>query len=250
MFLPFGDEPNAPQTRVMTYGLIALNIAVWVFVCAPLAHQPASPNDPHLAAYLHSIGLDLWQGRMVQGISAYDVWLYTHAFAPARFSLATLFTSLFLHAGWLHLLGNMLFLYIFGDNVEAHLGRGLYLAVYLVTGAIGTLCYALFSPHSQGVVIGASGAICGIMGCYLVLYPHNRVRVFVFFVLFVDIVYVPARVVLSVWMVLGNLLPWLRHASGGIAYGAHVGGFAAGAGFAALHGRLVRCRAQPRRRPR
>jgi membrane associated rhomboid family serine protease len=234
MFLPFGDEPNAPQTPVMTYGLIALNIAVWVFVCAPLAHRPASPSDPQLAAYLHSIGLDLWQGRMVQGISAYDLWLYTHAFAPARFSFVALFTSLFLHAGWLHLLGNMLFLYIFGDNVEAHVGRARYLAIYLVTGALGTLCYTLFRMQSQVPIIGASGAISGILGCYFVWFPLNRVRVFMFFFVFIDVIMVPARIVLGLYLVLENIVPLLTEATtnGGTAYGAHLGGFVAGAAFA------------------
>lgn len=236
MFLPFGDEPNAPQTPVMTYGLIALNIAVWVFICAPLAAQPATPQDPNLGAYLHSIGLDLWQGRAVRGVSAYDVWLYAHAFSPARFSMAALFTSLFLHAGWLHLLGNMLFLYIFGDNVEAHLGRIRYLAVYLTTGALGTLCYTVFRMQSELPIIGASGAISGILGCYFVWFPFNRVRVFMFFFLFIDVIMVPARIVLGFYLVIENIVPLLTQsqAGGGVAYGAHLGGFVAGAACADL----------------
>jgi membrane associated rhomboid family serine protease/sRNA-binding protein len=147
-----------------------------------------------------------------------------------------LFGSMFLHAGWVHLLGNMLFLYIFGDNVEAHLGRPLYALVYLMTGALGTLCYALLRQHADVHVIGASGAIAGILGCYFVWFPHNRVRVFAFFLLFMDVIRVPARIVLGAFLLFDNLLPLLTgDASSNVAYGAHLGGFIAGASFALLY---------------
>jgi hypothetical protein len=148
---------------------------------------------------------------------------------------------MFLHGGWLHLAGNMLFLYIFGDNVEHRLGSWAYLFGYLGAGIAATLFFALFVPGSQVPLIGASGAISGILGFYFVWFPRNQVKVFIFlFPLLMTHVLISARLVLGFYLLIDNLLPFLVTSSGGggVAHGAHIGGFLAGMGLAAASDRL------------
>jgi len=136
---------------------------------------------------------------------------------------------MFLHADFLHLLSNMLMLWIFGDNVEARLGRVGYLVAYLVTGVAATLSFAAAASKSMTPLVGASGAISGVLGFYLIWFPRNQVRVAIFFFFYFFFVHVRALWVLGIYLVV-NLLPFLRGgaAGGGIAYGAHLGGFFAG----------------------
>ncbi len=142
---------------------------------------------------------------------------------------ATIFTSMFLHGGWLHLGGNMLFLWIFGNNVEDLLGRARYVALYLCSGAAAALIQALAAGHSHVPMIGASGAIAGVLGAYLVTYPRANVHCFVWIVIFFWIVTVPAWVLLGLWFAM-QLLSGLAAgpAAPGVAFWAHVGGFATG----------------------
>ncbi|HOD09093.1 MAG TPA: rhomboid family intramembrane serine protease, partial [Myxococcota bacterium] len=135
----------------------------------------------------------------------------------------------FMHGSVWHLLGNMLFLWIYGDNVEHRLGRVGFLLTYLVTGVVATLTFSLFASNSMTPMIGASGAISGILGVYFVLFGANRIKVFVFlFPFLVTRWYVPARVVLSFYLVIDNLLPFVVGVDSGVAYGAHIGGFVGG----------------------
>jgi membrane associated rhomboid family serine protease len=163
---------------------------------------------------------------------------------------------MFLHGGWLHLAGNMLFLYIFGNNVEYRLGALRYLLAYLGTGIAATLFFALFVGGSQVPLIGASGAISGVLGCYFLWFPRNQVKVFIFlFPLLMNQVLVPARLVLGFYLLVDNLLPFLMTGSSGagVAHGAHIGGFLAGMGVAAASDRLPGLRqrqATPPGRPR
>lgn len=146
--------------------------------------------------------------------------------------LETLFTSMFLHGGILHILGNMLYLYIFGDNVEDVLGHGKFLIFYLGTGVIASLVHALTDPGSNIPTIGASGAISGVLGAYLVLYPRARVYTAVGIYLFWRIIMVPAIFFLGFWFLLqvfSASVTWLTGLSEGVAYWAHIGGFIAGA---------------------
>jgi rhomboid family protein len=142
---------------------------------------------------------------------------------------ATVLTSMFLHGGLLHLLGNMLYLWIFGDNVEDAMGRARYLAFYLCCGVVAALAQSLPDPDSTVPMIGASGAISGVLGAYLLLYPHARVLVLIPLGLFSQVVHLPAVLVLGLWFVM-QLLSSLLAApgAGGVAFGAHVGGFVAG----------------------
>jgi rhomboid family protein len=152
--------------------------------------------------------------------------------APLSASLATIFTAMFLHAGWLHIGGNMLFLYIFGDNVEDRLGHFRYLAFYFLCGIFASLTHAFFNPASRVPSLGASGAISGVLAAYMFLYPRARVLTLIpiFFFLTVEL---PAVVFIFYWFLIqffsGALsLSMTTPTSGGTAYFAHIGGFAAG----------------------
>ena len=144
------------------------------------------------------------------------------------------FTSMFLHAGWLHLLGNMLFLWIFGANVEDRLGRARFLLVFLVGGVVADAAQVLSDPGSETPMIGASGAIAAVLGAYVVLFPRARIQSLVFLGFFYQLIAVPAVIVLGFWFLLqvadgiGSLGPSVA-VDGGIAVFAHIGGFVAGA---------------------
>jgi rhomboid family protein len=162
-----------------------------------------------------------------------QLFAQTYGVVPAAFSWASVVTSMFLHGGWLHFLGNMLYLWIFGDNVEDRLGHGRYLIFYLLCGAAAALGQTALQPYSPLPMVGASGAIAGIMGAYFVLFPHSRVITAVFIVFFFDLIEVPAIFFLGIWFVMqffsgvGSL--GSEAAEGGVAFWAHVAGFAVGA---------------------
>ncbi len=235
MILPLGDSPNPPTKPLVTYGLLAANVAVYLLVTLPLSMTPVHPGDPRLLEYLNAVGRSLPEGvpleAVLRRVSAYDLFVFEHGFRPAAPQLGALFSSLFLHGGCVHLFGNMLFLWIYGDNVEHRLGGLWYLLAYLGTGAVATLTHAVFDLRSELPLVGASGAISGILGFYFLWFPRNRVRLLVLiFPFFLDVLTVPARFVLGLYLIVDNLLPFLvsRGGAGGVAYGAHIGGFLAG----------------------
>ena len=240
MFLPLGDEPNPRGVPWITYGLIATNIVVYLFVSLPLSGVQADPSNPVLADYVRAL-LDASSQRvspaeLVGQITAYDLVVFNHGFRPVAPDPAALLTSMFLHAGFMHLAGNMLFLWIYGDNVEHRLGPVGFLAAYLATGVAATLVHALFSLNSALPVVGASGAISGVLGFYFLWFPHNRVRVWVFLFPFImTVISLRARLVLGIYLFIDNVVPFLftqGNGGGGVAYGAHIGGFVAGLGWA------------------
>ncbi|MBN2645547.1 MAG: rhomboid family intramembrane serine protease [Desulfuromonadaceae bacterium] len=237
MFLPIGDTPNPPGRAWVNEGLIALNVAVYLLVSLPLSQTAPDFTNPWLIGYLHAIGVhsphELQQ--VARHLSGYEAVVFQYGFKPAAPSALTLLSSLFLHGGLLHLAGNMLFLWIFGDNVEYRLGRLRYLLLYLGCGVAATLFFSLFAFHSSVPLVGASGAISGVLGCYFLWFPRNRVKTFVFLFPFImQSFFLPARWVLGFYLVVDNLLPFLftGGASSGVAHGAHIGGFAAGCGLA------------------
>ena len=240
MFLPLGDEPNPSGTPVVTWTLIGVNVAVFLLVTLPLSTIQPAFDDPVLVDYVRALAPRL-SGRMelealLQQVSAYDLVVFAHGFRPAEPSVPALATSMFLHGGFMHLAGNMLFLWIYGDNVEYRLGRWRYLAAYLGTGVLATLSHAALDLDSAVPVVGASGAVSGVLGFYFIWFPRNRVRLWIMlFPFFMNVVYAPARLVLGVYLVVDNLLPLLASRAtggGGVAYGAHIGGFAAGLAYA------------------
>src|SRR5690606_8236840 len=147
-------------------------------------------------------------------------------------NLSSIFTSMFLHGGWAHFLGNMVFLYVFGDNIEDAMGHVSYLLFYLLCGVAAAMTQILLNPASTIPMIGASGAISGVLGAYIALFPHGKVRAAVILGFFVQVVLVPAWVMLGLWFVLqlvsGVASLGVGGDMGGVAFWAHVGGFVAG----------------------
>ena len=235
MILPLSDAPNPGGRPYVTYALIAANILVYALVSLPLGGQPPDTGSPAFAAYVDVVREQLPPGVSLRaalaGTSAYDLYVFEHGYKPASPQAADLFYSLFLHGGFLHLFGNMLFLWIYGDNVEYRMGRLGYLLAYLATGVAATLFFSLFALDSQVPLVGASGAISGVLGFYFLWFPRNTVRMFVFlFPFFMNVVAVRARLVLGIYLLLDNVLPFLvsTGGGGGVAHGAHIGGFVAG----------------------
>ncbi|MFQ6048570.1 MAG: rhomboid family intramembrane serine protease, partial [Phycisphaerae bacterium] len=190
---------------------------------------PARLTDPDRPIRWTSQYLEIhpfWGPRLVRRVreappAAVPVW-------------ATLLTSMFLHGGWMHFLGNMLFLYIFGDNVEDRLGHAGYLAFYLATGVAAGLGHWITNIHSTVPTIGASGAIAGVMGAYFLLYPRAMILTLVPLFYFAHVVALPAVVFLGLWFVLQLLhgtMALTAMATAGTAWWAHVAGFAVGAGL-------------------
>ena len=163
----------------------------------------------------------------------------------------TLFTSMFMHGGWLHIIGNMLFLWVFGNNVEDRMGRAGFLTFYILAGLIAVYTQALIDPSSTAPTIGASGAIAGVLGAYALFFPRARVLTLIFIIFFVTLVEIPALILLALWFIL-QFLPALGQVavgSGGdqgVAYFAHVGGFLFGLAVAAV---LIRTRGRPQTQP-
>jgi membrane associated rhomboid family serine protease len=240
MILPIGDQPNPVGfTPVVNYFLIAVNIAVFVLVTFPLNSQPADPADPMLQEYIRVVeqnlpsGVDI--GQALRQVSAYDLFVFSYGYRPIEPSIVTLFTAMFLHGGFMHLFGNMLFLWIYGDNVEHRLGRIWYFVSYLATGVAATLFHTVFASGSPIPLVGASGAISGVLGFYFLWFPHNKIRLWVvFFPFFMRVFLAPSRWVLGFYIIISNILPFLATAGegSGVAYGAHIGGFLAGASVA------------------
>lgn len=168
-----------------------------------------------------------------------EPFLEQYAFIPAQLlsnpagEWHTVFTAMFLHGGWLHLIGNMLYLWIFGDNMEAALGRPLYILYYFTAGLVATLAQTFVNPGSTVPNLGASGAVAGVLGGYLVFFPHARVDTAVVMFYFIRIVQLSAVIVLGLWFVLELLrgvfsLGTISDMAGGVAYFAHIGGFVSG----------------------
>ncbi len=208
LIIPLGDD-NSRRTLVpvVNIGLIVANVLVFVF---ELARQGEGTLNSFLGHW--SVLPAAYAGHAAIG-------------GPVP---ATLFTAMFLHAGWAHLLGNMVYLGIFGDNVESALGHGRYLAFYLACGVAAALAQIVGDPGSTVPMLGASGAISGVLAGYLIFFPHNRVSVWFLY----QVAEVPALVVIGGWIAMqlvsevGTLAS--RPTMGGVAYLAHVGGFACG----------------------
>ncbi len=149
----------------------------------------------------------------------------------------TIFTAMFMHGGWLHLLSNMLYLWIFGDNIEDILGHVKYLVFYMLCGIAATLVHGFINIDSQIPTIGASGAIAGILGAYMLLYPRARIKTLLIIIFFVKIVYIPAIIILGFWIliqVISGFTEYGLRTGSGIAWFAHIGGFIAGMALIAV----------------
>lgn len=203
---PLRDENPTSRTPYVNYILIAVNILAFIFQVMLGSSQEA---------FVYQFALI--PAQVTSGIDVGDV--------------LDVFTSMFMHAGLAHIGGNMLYLWIFGDNVEDAMGHGRYLFFYLVGGITASIAHIFTNPGSQIPTVGASGAIAAVLGAYLVLYPQSRVVTLIFFGYFMRMAMVPAILVLGLWFVLQLFQGVLTLGAadvGGVAFWAHIGGFVAG----------------------
>lgn len=211
MFLPIGDDNPHTKVPIVNYTLIGACVAVflWQVSLPDKAEEGAVYMFGLVAGYLTGSVRPTWDAL------------------PAT---VTIFTSMFLHGGWMHLIGNMGYLWIFGDNIEASLGSRRYLIFYLVCGVAAALAQVVVAPGSDIPMIGASGAISGVLGAYMMLHPKANIRVFVWWIIYISVWNIPAFVVLGFWIG-GQLLSSMAADPNepGVAFMAHIGGFVAGA---------------------
>ena len=207
--IPLRDDNPTVLWPLVTIALILANAAVFFYELS---------LDPRLLESL------IYQMGMVPAA-------VTGSFIPGTGGYFTLVTSMFLHGGWMHVIGNMLYLWIFGNNIEDSIGHLRFILFYLITGLAAAAAHLAFNAASTVPTIGASGAVSGVLGAYLVLFPHARVQTLVTLGFFIRIIYVPAWVLLLFWIglqLLNQALAPIDPAAGGVAYAAHIGGFAAG----------------------
>jgi membrane associated rhomboid family serine protease len=200
--IPLRDSQRSNSTPVITIGLIVVNVL----------------------AFLYQTSLDRFSLNHV--IMEYGV-------VPSRLQLTSLVTSMFLHGGWMHLIGNMWFLWIYGDNVEDILGHAKYLIFYLACGVAAALAHVALNGDSRVPTIGASGAIAGVMGAYMVKFPRARIITLIFLFVFVTTIEIPAYAILLYWFVIQifsgvGSIGYSQISQGGVAWFAHVGGFVTG----------------------
>ena len=209
MFIPIRDDQPAFRRPVVTVTIIVLNSLIF------------------LASYL-------------RGPEAFQLFTYQFGFIPVELTnmveltpqlsaspYFTMFSSMFMHGGWMHLIGNMLFLWIYGNNVEDYFGHVGFVVFYLVAGLAAVGLHTVFDPSSQIPMVGASGAIAGVMGGYMILHPKARITVLLFLFFIIQTMRLPAKVVLGIWFGY-QILMSLGGAETGVAFLAHVGGFAFG----------------------
>jgi len=225
---PYRDDNPTLETPVITMLLIAANAAVWILV-------QGMGQDPTLARSVCQLGLipAEYLGRVAPGTSiplspgeVCVLGVEHHWYTPL--------SSMFLHGSWLHIIGNMWFLWLFGNNVEDSMGHGRYLAFYLLCGLAAAAAQTFVSPSSIVPMVGASGAISGVMGAYIVLYPRVRIHMLIVLVFFITRIVVPAYLMLGYWFLLQLVSGSAAQSEGGVAFWAHVGGFLAGAALIVL----------------
>lgn len=198
--IPIKDQNRVDKTPIINYLLIAANILVFSYMLTLSRQASAS-------------------------------FLKEFSFIPSNFNIPALFTSQFIHGGLLHLFSNMIFLYVFGDNIEDYLGHIKYLFFYLLIGMFAALSHYLINQNSPVPTIGASGSIAGVMGAYLLLFPNSRIDVVIPLLVFFPIVSLPAFTMIVYWIILQFLQGFgsaVQQAGAGIAYFAHIGGFFSG----------------------
>lgn len=204
--IPFKDDNPTRHFPIITISLIVANITIYIL-------QMISPSDP---------------GKVAFAYGAVPHFLLTFKTVQPVHPVMTVFTSMFMHGGLLHLGTNMLYLWIFGNNIEDRLGYVRFILFYFLCGFAAAYAHALSNPVSVIPMIGASGAVAGILGAYILLFPHARVHTLIFFVFFIQVVRLPAVFVIGFWIliqVVNGLISNGQATQGGIAWFAHIGGF-------------------------
>ena len=203
MFFPYKDDNPRVLFPFITYILITINILVF------LTFTYISFLTPNIN------------------------WFYTFGFIPNSFNVLTILSSMFIHSGIGHILSNMWFLYIFGDNIESILGHMKFLVFYILCGFGAAFAQYIIDPNSSIPMVGASGAIAGVLGAYMISFPKAKVHVFAFIIIFITTLIIPAQIVLGLWFFIqlsSGLNSLGIDTNGGVAWFAHVGGFIAGVG--------------------
>ena len=203
MLFPYKDDNPRILVPYVTYAIISINVLIFVFQLNMGMVSSAAERE----------------------------FIYRFGFIPANFSIITVFTSMFLHGGISHIMGNMWFLWVFGDNVEGVLGHVKFAVFYIICGLAATMSQLFVDPSSTIPMVGASGAIAGVLGMYMIRFPHARVHVFAFIIIFFTTFRMPAMFVLGFWFFnqLTNGLGSLGFdTTGGVAWFAHIGGFISG----------------------
>jgi membrane associated rhomboid family serine protease len=220
---PYKDDNPTLRPPVVTYCIIATNLAIWVFV-------QGAGLEPALSRSICALGVIPLEilGAATDG-AVVRLGPHTQCVLQGDPPWHTVLTSMFMHGGWAHILGNLWFLWIFGNNVEDAMGRWRFVVFYLLCGVAAVAAQVAASPQSPVPMVGASGAIGGVMGAYVVLYPRVRVRMLVILGIFITTVSVPAYFMLGYWVLLQVLGTMLDTDGAGVAFWAHLGGFGAGA---------------------
>lgn len=204
--IPYKDDNPTVTFPFVTIGIIALNISVYIW-------ELISPSGIDRIAYTY-------------GAIPYNL-LNLEKTQPLH-PVVTVFSSMFLHGGFFHVAGNMLYLWIFGNNIEDRLGHIRFLIFYIIAGVVAAYAHAITSPRSLVPMIGASGAVSGVLGAYILLFPHSSVHTIVFFGFFWQIIKVPALIVIGFWAIIqfvNGIITKGLMAEGGVAWFAHIGGF-------------------------
>ena len=258
--IPIRDALRSQRFPVVTVLLIILNLLVFAYqvylettpaVLVDLAPWTRSGLTPPVVDARTSLGIarQAATGSAQYPVAAADAFVMRYGLVAAEFTggvdlppllpvpiWLTLLTSMFLHGSFLHVLGNMLYLWVFGDNVEEAMGSARFLAFYLLCGATAGLAQLALDLHSATPLVGASGAIAGVLGAYIMLFPSSRILTVIPIFFFIRLVSIPAVIVLGIWFVLQvvNSAVSIGSSGGGVAWFAHIGGFAAGFGLVVL----------------
>ena len=236
--IPYRDENVTERTAVITFAIIGLNALVWLLVQgAGATHVAADGVVTGLAASVCNLGLIPGELTLsVQAGTGFEMGSGLVCVMDAGRQWTHVFTSMFLHGSWMHIIFNMWFLWLFGNNVEDSMGRVRFVLFYLLAGIGAAAAQVLVDPSSPYPMVGASGAISGVMGAYVVLYPRVRVWTLVPIGFFLTSIALPAWVMLGYWILL-QVLGGIGGSEGGVAFWAHIGGFVVGAATIKLFAR-------------
>jgi membrane associated rhomboid family serine protease len=222
--LPLKDNIPTRRFPIVTVAIIAINCIVYFLLQKGGISGPSETSTVNFAAIPYEI---THPGVHCQLVGQNTIQCGKHGIAEQAATWLTVFFAMFMHGGLLHIGGNMLFLWIFGNNVEDSMGRPRFVIFYLLGGLVATSAQVLVDPNSEVPTLGASGAIAAVLGGYAVLYPRARVLTLIFIIIFVTVIELPALVVLGIWFLLQLLDVSAQSvgSGGGVAYFAHIGGF-------------------------
>ena len=213
--LPLSDDNPTTRKPIITIGLIAINAAVFLY---QVVLSQAAEN-----MFVFQTGAIPYELVSFVSRSEFSIPGTNMTYPPALFPLPlTLFSAMFVHGGFMHAGGNMLYLWIFGNNIEDAMGHGRFLLFYLLAGLAASLVHVISEPTSTVPMIGASGAIAGVLGAYFVLYPHAKVKTLIFFFIIIQVIQIPAVIMLGLWFLIQLMN---SGGGGGVAWYAHIGGF-------------------------